>query len=138
MEADGLLLARLVAGGLGKSSAAEAQAVEREVVTRYLRLWEGLPQTARERDSVLSQIELLAHFFAQRVDDDGTRHDAVADRLRRIAATLRGEVPAAAAIDLAQERRERTSPGRDQRAARSPERKRAPHRRTRKHPRAKT
>jgi CHAT domain-containing protein len=138
MEADGLLLARLVAGGLGKSSAAEAQAVEREVVTRYLRLWEGLPQTARERDSVLSQIELLAHFFAQRVDDEGTRHDAVADRLRRIAATLRGEVPAAAAIDLAQERRERTSPGRDQRAARSPERKRAPHRRTRKHPRAKT
>jgi pimeloyl-ACP methyl ester carboxylesterase/tetratricopeptide (TPR) repeat protein len=89
MQADGLLIARLIDGSLKQPRSAEVRAAEDDIVGRYEGLRDKLPENSRWRDSVLSQIELLAKFFRAQ----GEAGEGTARSLGRIHAALAGNTP---------------------------------------------
>jgi hypothetical protein len=94
MAADGVLIARLIDGGLRD----RPDDAEREILGCYRDIREQLPETERKLDSVLTQIRLLATFIEKRpAAEAGAEESAtLARRLRRIADLLEGKLDATA------------------------------------------
>lgn len=86
MAADGLLIARLIDGGLRD----RPEEAEREILGCYRDTREQLPESARQLDSVITQIRLLAGFIEQRAAAEAGVEglEALGRRLSRIAAKL--------------------------------------------------
>ncbi len=86
MTADGVLIARLLDGGLRD----RPEEVEREIVDCYRNVREQLPESTRQLDSVITQIHLLADFIEKRsATESGV--EELAKQLRRIADRLEGK-----------------------------------------------
>ncbi|MCB1825190.1 MAG: CHAT domain-containing protein [Candidatus Competibacteraceae bacterium] len=92
MVADGLLIARLIDGGLRK----RPEEAEREILDCYRDIREQLPESARQLDSVMTQIRLLAGFIEKRAAAEPGVEGlaALSNRLSRIAAELEGGLDA--------------------------------------------
>ncbi len=89
MAADGVLIARLLDGGLQD----RPEEVEREIVDCYRNLREQLPESTRQLDSVITQIHSLADFIEKRsATESGV--EELAKQLRRIADRLEGKAEA--------------------------------------------
>jgi hypothetical protein len=85
MVADGHLIAALLEESLAAAPEAAAR-TQQLIAERYRDVRVKLAETARQRDSVVSQLKLLAEFFATK--DRPGAGAAVAERLLAIAASL--------------------------------------------------
>lgn len=93
MVADGVLIARFIDGSLRD----RPEEAEREILACYQDIREQLPESARQLDSVVTQIRLLAGFVEKRAAaEPGVEELAtLGNRLSRIADLLAGKLDAA-------------------------------------------
>jgi hypothetical protein len=80
MQADGLLVERLLDGSFGAANAALGKAAFDEVVQGYVDALSNLTIKPSELESIVAQIELLARFFTAK---DAAHHEAVLERTAR-------------------------------------------------------
>jgi tetratricopeptide (TPR) repeat protein len=93
MVADGVLIARLIDGGLRD----RPEEAEREILACYQDIRGQLPESARQLDSVITQIRLLAGFLKQRAaaEPEVEGLATLGNRLRRIVDLLEGKLETA-------------------------------------------